>query len=246
METNILKTFLDIALKKKAGHLGSSLSAMPIMNALYKRYNFKDDIFVLSKGHAALGFYTILREYDYISQEELDSVYQNNSRFYGHVSRNPEKGIQVTAGSLGHAASVAVGLAMANRNKKVFCLLGDGECDEGSVWEAFAFAARHKIKNIFFVIDYNGYQGYDKLIEKELPRKVDSFGLHVESCLNYQKFEEKLDGRRIVEFKPTCYLVYSDKTGGFSCLEGLSSHYRKMDEDLYLQILKELEGGNSI
>lgn len=243
---NIVKTFLDIALKKKAGHLGSSLSAIPIMDALYKRYNFKEDIFVLSKGHAALGFYSVLKEYGYITEEDLDSVYEKNSKLYGHVSRNPEKGIEVTAGSLGHAASVAVGLAMANKDKKVFCLLGDGECDEGSVWEAFSFAARHKIKNIYFIIDYNGYQGYDKLLEKSLPRKLESFQLHVESCFNYQKFEEKLDGRKIVNFKPICYLVYTDKTGGFSSLEGLSSHYQKMDEELYLQILKEFDENNYI
>lgn len=238
---NVIQTFLDIALKKKAGHLGSSLSAIPIMDALYKRYDFKEDIFVLSKGHAALGFYTVLKEHGYITQDELDSVYQSNSKLYGHVSRNPEKGIEVTAGSLGHAASVAVGLAMANKDKKVFCLLGDGECDEGSVWEAFAFAARNKIKNIYFIVDYNRYQGYDKLIEKYLPRKIEAFGLHVESCFNYEKFEESLDRRHVYRFKPTCYIIYSDKTGGFNCLGGLSSHYRKMDEDLYLQILKELE-----
>jgi transketolase len=238
----ILKKFLDIALEKKAGHLGPCLSALPIMAALYNRFEFDgDNFFVLSKGHAALGYYTILNHFGYITDDDLNNVYSENSKFYGHISRNPEKGIAVTAGSLGHAASIAVGLAMAQPDKEVYCLLGDGECDEGSVWEAFSFAFRNKVKNINFIIDYNGYQGYDKLIEKTLPKKIDSFGMDVKHCLSLSAFEKYLDRGKGYVVRPHCYICYTDKTGGFKNLNGMSSHYRKMNEELYYDMLGELE-----
>lgn len=237
-----MKKLLDIALKKKAGHLGPCFSCYPIINKLYSTFDFNNDVFILSKGHAALAYYAILNKYGFLDDNEFEMVYENGSRLYGHVSRCPEIGITATAGSLGHGASIAAGIALAGREKKVFCLLGDGELDEGSVWEAFAFCTRNKLVNINFIIDNNEYQGYDKLLETEsLGTKIAGFG--VESIYStVDSLIEKISwSERVFANKPKCFIVRTDKTGGFKCLNGMSAHYRKMDQELYDEILSEIE-----
>jgi len=149
-----------------SGHPGGSLSAVDILVFIYSILQ-DSDFFVLSKGHAAPALYAILAEYDRIPKDELSTFRQINSRLQGHPHSILPTVVTPT-GSLGQGASVSVGLAMGDRSAKVYCLLGDGELQEGIIWEAAMFAAHYGLSNLVWVIDYNRYQS-----DAELSRTMD-------------------------------------------------------------------------
>ncbi len=173
MAKRMRKNVLDLAFSagNNGAHLGSALSIIEIMAVLYggilkidpKSPRWEErDRFVLSKGHGSLGYYTALSEAGMITAEELRTFEKNGSFLPGQPVMNPDKGIEVSSGSLGHGLSLGVGMAIAGkkkgRNFRVFVLMGDGECNEGSVWEA-AMAARHyNLSNITAIVDANDMQ----------------------------------------------------------------------------------------
>ncbi|MBR1453779.1 MAG: transketolase, partial [Lachnospiraceae bacterium] len=155
----------------KSGHPGGSLSELEILIALYyevmnidpKNPQKEDrDLFVLSKGHACPGLYAVLADKGYFPKDDLWTLRKIDSMLQGHPDSHKTKGIDVNAGSLGQGASVSVGLALAakrkNNGQKVYCLLGDGECQEGLVWEAAMSASHYKLDNLTFILDNNGLQ----------------------------------------------------------------------------------------
>ncbi|MGX7893860.1 transketolase [Tsuneonella sp. HG222] len=155
----------------QSSHVGSCLSMADIMAVLYGEVlnvvptqpKWPDrDRFILSKGHAGACVYAALAERGFFPPSELDRHYQNGSIFSGHVSHKGVPGVEMSTGSLGHGLPVATGMAYRLRLQgspaRVFCVLSDGECDEGSNWEAFLFAAQHKLENLVVVVDFNGIQ----------------------------------------------------------------------------------------
>lgn len=155
----------------QSSHVGSCLSMADIMAVLYGAILRVDpadpkwlerDRFVLSKGHAGACVYAALAERGFFPTSDLSLHYQNGSIFSGHVSHKGVPGIELSTGSLGHGLPVATGMAYRLRllggDQRVFCLLSDGECDEGSNWEAFLFAAHHKLDNLVVLVDFNGLQ----------------------------------------------------------------------------------------
>ena len=155
----------------QSSHVGSCLSMADIMAVLYGEVLRVDpaqpkwpgrDRFVLSKGHAGACVYAALAERGFFPTSELAKHYQNGSIFSGHVSHKGVPGVEMSTGSLGHGLPVATGMAYRLRlqggGQRVFCVLSDGECDEGSNWEAFLFAAQHKLDNLVVVVDFNGIQ----------------------------------------------------------------------------------------
>jgi transketolase len=156
----------------KSGHLGGSLSCIDILIALYFEIlrhkpedpDWKDrDRFILSKGHATPAFYVTLAMSGYFPEVELSTFRMINSRLQGHPDSKKLPGIEISTGSLGQGFSAAVGMALGNKidnrvNSQIFCLLGDGECDEGQVWEAALFASSYNLNNITAIIDRNRYQ----------------------------------------------------------------------------------------
>lgn len=181
------------AANKNGAHLGGGLSLIEIMAVLYGEVMNVDasqpnsenrDIFLLSKAHGVLAYYTALYEKGFISREDIDSFEKEGSDFIGHPIRNIEKGIEYSGGSLGMALSVAVGYAlsfkMKKNERKVYVVLGDGECQEGSNWEAFFAAYKYKLNNLIIIIDNNGLQSDGKVEEisgiSDLGQMIASFG----------------------------------------------------------------------
>ncbi len=170
------KHVLDMLNKSGGGHIGSIYSELDFLTVLYNEIaniypdnpNHPDrDYIILSKGHAGAGQYALLAELGFFPVEELMTYYQDNSRLQGHSSYLVP-GVEVSTGSLGHGVSVAVGIALGlkkdHKPNHVYVILGDGECDEGSVWEACLFAAHHELDNLTVIVDYNHMQamGFNK------------------------------------------------------------------------------------
>lgn len=200
------KRIVEIAYKNKLSHLGSYLSSVEIIDKIYKTKN-KDDIFILSSGHAALALYVVLEKYEGRDAEELFK------RHGGHPHRDEPNGIYCSTGSLGMGITVAVGRAMANKNKKVYVLISDGECAEGSIWESLRYIQESNLSNIEVYVNVNGYAAYDKVDTKYL---VD----------------------RLKVFLPRIHIEYTT-VNQYPFLKGLNAHYHIMSEEDY-ELTKEL------
>ena len=241
----------------KASHIGSCFSMADILAVLYTRVMRFDparpddpdrDRFVLSKGHAAAILYATLAERGFFDVTTLDQYCRNGSSLTGHVS-HVVPGIEVSTGSLGHGLPIAAGLALAaraaRRPSRVFCLLSDGECDEGSNWEAILFAPHHKLTNLTAIVDYN---------------KIQSFG-RVEDVLDLAPFADKwrafgwqtveVDGHdtdvlektlsAVVEERPLAVIAHTVKGKGVSFMENrLEWHYRSPSDEQLAQAIEEV------
>ena len=201
---NLKKRILEIAYKHKLSHLGSYLSAVNIIDEIYKSKN-KEDIFILSSGHAALALYAALEKYEGKDAEKLFLKHG------GHPHRDEDDGIYCSTGSLGLGITVAVGRALANKNRKVHVLISDGESAEGSVWEALRFIKESNLPNIEVYVNVNGYAAYDKVDVKYL---VD----------------------RLKVFLPTINIRYTS-VNQYPFLRGLNAHYHVMSEQDYKSTL---------
>ena len=182
------KDILVAATKAGEGHIASALSILDTLWVLYNRVLRFDprqpesedrDRFVLSKGHASLGLYAVLAGKGFFPAEELKTFASYQSIFGGHPDRNKVPGVEASTGSLGHGMPMAAGMAYALKvkksNRKVFCLIGDGEANEGSVWETASLAAHHKLDNLCCVLDYN--HSTDRALQMgDLAAKFASFG----------------------------------------------------------------------
>ena len=205
-----------------SSHIGSALSCVDLIISLYKYYlrfdpnNPSDsnrDIFILSKGHAGAAVYATLANLGFFDRSKLETHYQDDSDLSGHVSHKNVPGVEFSTGSLGHGLSIASGIALAmkkkGQNRKTSVLLSDGECDEGSVWEAALFAAHHNLNNLLCVIDYNKIQSLDTVsntLELEpFALKWESFGWEVLEVDGHNFDDLKLVLEKVVNAKrPVC------------------------------------------
>jgi len=156
------KLILECLKSEKRGHVGSAMSLVEIIRVLYKKYIKKDKSkFILSKGHGCLALYANLFDKGFIKKKELLSVGKFNSNLGGHPEHDKVKGVEISTGALGHGLPIAVGMAIASKIKKTkkhyYVVCGDGEINEGSVWEALLSASKHKLDNltILIIINYN-------------------------------------------------------------------------------------------
>ena len=252
MDIHRLKKKANIARQKiiemttacEGGHLAGSLSCIDILIALYFRVlqhrpgdpGWKDrDRFIMSKGHGAPAFYTALAMSGYFSKEELFTLRKIDSRLQGHPDSKKLPGIEISTGSLGQGLSAAVGMALGNTmdgrlSSEVFCLMGDGECDEGQVWEAAMFAAHNHIDNITAIIDRNGYQIDGKTEQvmglEPFTGKWNSFGWQVEEIDGHDMASivdtlERSRGTR------TAVIANTVKGKGVSFLENNNAYHSK-------------------
>jgi len=253
---NILK--MSLAAGASSSHFGGSLSTVEILATLYNsvlKFNssqplWKDrDRFILSKGHACLGYYSVLSETGFFSNEDLELFEKNGSFLLGHPVINKNKGIEFSNGSLGMGLSLGIGVAIAakrnKKNYKVFVLIGDGECNEGSVWEASMSAAHFKLNNLTAILDKNNLQqtgsNEDIMSTTNLGNKWKSF--------NWEVIE--VDGHNILQIltafnqktdKPKLILANTVKGKGFSFSENNNDwHHKIMSKKQYDQALEELE-----
>lgn len=249
---------LDMIHKRKTPHIGSSLSIVEILVALYfkcmkvskeKMCNNNRDKFILSKGHGCPALYAVLAEKGFIKKSELEKFAINNGLWETHPTKNLEKGIEVSTGSLGHGLSIGVGMALAgkvdNKKYKVYVLMSDGELNEGSTWEAIMFAGHHKLSNLVALVDCNKIQALgftrDILDLEPLNTKWKNFGWYVQE-INGHNFEQIFDAfKNLSKDKPNVVILHTIKGKGISFMESkLLWHYRAPDDEEYKKALKEL------
>ncbi len=254
------KKIIDISYAKKAHHIGSCLSCIDILVALFfgvmkyskKNRSEQNDFFIISKGHAVLAYYLILMKKNFFSEKYLmKNFLENNGTLGGHPDRNKKLGIDYCSGSLGHGISVACGVALAylkdKKKNKVFVLMGDGECNEGMVWEAILFAGHQKLNNLFVVIDYNKLQGFGSTTEilnlSSLKKKIKSFDWNVLEADGHNVGSLVNQAKKMISSnnKPNLIIANTVKGKGISFMENrFESHYQVLDSKDYLQSLKEI------
>lgn len=256
----IRRDIIEMVYSSGSGHPGGSLSCVEVLVSLY--HNIMDlnldengnriDNFILSKGHAAPTYYSVLSQKGYISRKELLRLRKIDGILEGHPS-NKINGVDVSSGSLGQGLSIANGMALAKKLDKkegfVFCLMGDGEIEEGQVWEAAMTSAQYKLNNLIAFVDYNGLQIDGKLSEVTTPEpikeKFEAFGFNV----------YEIDGHNLsliittvneiknnLNEKPNMIILNTIKGKGISFMEdNFNYHGKKLTEEEYLKAKEELK-----
>ena len=262
IKKNLIKNILEMALNAGANssHFGGALSIADIISVMFA-YKMKFEInnpksenrdrFILSKGHACLAYYAALCEIGFIKKDDLKTFEENDSNLLGHPVRNMDLGIEFSNGSLGMGMSLAIGVALALKKKKkknnIFVIMGDGECNEGSVWEALMAAPNFNLGNITLIIDRNNFQqtGSNKSIMDlgNLKDKIESFGWNT----------TEIDGHNIDKIydyfknlgnnnKPNALIANTIKGKGFSFSENNNSwHHSILTKELYNKALSEMK-----
>ena len=237
-------------------HLGGCLSLAEVLAVLYSGYVHFDshqlesrDRVIMSKGHGALTLYSILHQIGLVTDEDLATFEHNGSEFTAHAHRNTEKGIEYTGGSLGLGMTFATGVAYACKLKglsnHVYCILGDGELNEGVIWESFMFAAQKKLSNLTIIVDYNHLQigGHveDIIDMSPLSDKLKSFGFHVQVVNGHDVTDLDEAFSSLSEEFPNAIIAETVKGKGVSYAEDKYKwHYGVMTETRFNKAMNEL------
>ena len=245
----------------KSGHPGGSLSAADIFTYLYfkelnvapKNPKWADrDRFVLSKGHCCPGLYAALAIKGYFPEKEIKSLRHIGAMLQCHPDMKGTPGVDMSSGSLGQGVSAACGMALAakmdNASYRVYAMLGDGECEEGQVWESAMFAAHHNLDNLCYIVDYNGLQIDGKVSEvaglEPLDKKFESFGFEVIKICGhcFNQIEEAFEKAKSVKGKPTVIIAETVKGKGVSYMEDqVGWHGKAPNQEQYELALNELK-----
>ena len=251
---------LKMITKANSGHTGGSLSAADILTLLFfheMKVDPKDpkkadrDRLVLSKGHAAPALYAVLAEKGYFPKEELDTLRQAGHMLQGHPDMKHIPGVDMSSGSLGQGISVACGMALAgkldNAAYKVYTILGDGEIEEGQVWEAAMFASHYHLDNLLAIVDYNGLQIDGQLSEvcspEPIPEKFAAFGWHViqMDAHDFDSIEAAFAEAEQIVGQPVVIVQKSVKGKGVSFMENqVGWHGKAPNQAEYEQAMAEL------
>ena len=244
---NIRSKLLQLHHSSQMTHAASSLSCLEIIYFIFSNYLLnKNNKFILSKGHACSAVYSVLNEFGLISNAEFKTIYKDNSSFGVHLSkacidRFPQ--LQFASGSLGHGLSLSAGLAYAARlrssQENIFCLLSEGDCNEGSTWEAALFASHHQLSNLVCLIDHNKQQAFgstkDVLDLGSLVQKWQSFGFKVFEVMNGHDLNEIkqsfLNALNSTSTLPKCIILHTVKGNSLSQTDW-KSHYLKVSDSM--------------
>ena len=258
----IRKDIVTAVHSAKSGHPGGSLSAADVFTYLYFKEmeidpkNPKDpdrDRFVLSKGHNAPGLYSALAERGYFPKEDLVTLRHLGSYLQGHPDMKHIPGVDMSSGSLGQGISAAVGMALAGKmdgkDYRVFTLLGDGEIQEGQVWEAAMFASHRKLDNFVAIVDNNGLQIDGPVAEVNTPypidKKFEAFNFHVinvEDSNDFDQLKAAFDEAKATKGMPTAIIAKTVKGKGVSYMEGqVGWHGKAPNDEEYAIAMAELE-----
>ena len=251
----IRKGIIEEVYQAQSGHPGGSLSITDILTVLYfkemnidpKNPNWEDrDRFVLSKGHCSPALYATLANRGFFNIEELKTFRNINSNLQGHPDRKHIPGVDMTTGSLGQGLSAANGMA-DNKNYRVYCILGDGEIEEGQVWEAAMTANKYHLDNLCVIVDNNSLQIDGKVEEVMSPYPIDekfrSFGFEVIKIdgHNIEEIIKAFEVAKNIKGKPTCIIASTIKGKGISFMENqVSWHGKAPNEEQYRQAMQEL------
>lgn len=258
----VRKGIIEAVYSNKSGHPGGSLSIADIMTVLYfnqmnideKNPKWEDrDRLVLSKGHCSPALYSCLANRGFFDVEKLKTFRNINSNLQGHPDMNKVPGVDISSGSLGQGLSCANGMAIAgkmdNKNYRVYCILGDGEIEEGQVWETAMASNKYKLDNLCVIVDNNNLQ-IDGTIEEvmssyPIDEKFKSFGFQVINIdgHNIQEIIDAFDVAKNVKDKPTCIIAKTIKGKGVSYMENdVKWHGIAPNEEQYQLAMKELGG----
>ena len=260
--TEVRRDIINMTANAGSGHPGGSLSAVELMSAIFctqMRIDPKNprdpdrDRFVLSKGHAAPCYYGVLAELGFFSKDEFKTFRQLHGMLQGHPDMKKIPGVDASTGSLGQGISLAVGMALGakhmGKDTRVYTILGDGECQEGQVWEAFMAASHYKLDNLTVVIDNNGLQidgPNDEVMSLgDMAAKLRAFGFHLVELSDGNDLEQVLAAlnEATEPGKPKAILAHTVKGKGVSFMENQAGwHGKAPSEEQRQQALKELEG----
>jgi transketolase len=262
LATRIRLHALRMVHQGKASHIGTCLSAADLVATLYGSVLNIDpanpswperDRFILSKGHGAAIVYAVLAERGFFPLERLETYCHDGSQLSGHLTHHGVPGVEVSTGSLGHGLPIGCGMALAGKRAgasyRVFVVMSDGECDEGSVWEAALFAPQHELSNLVAIIDYNKIQSFghvkDVLELEPLADKWRAFRWEVREIDGHDHAQIS-DALMSVPFKPgrpSAIIAHTVKGKGVSFMENqLAWHYKTPDKDQLAQAIAELGG----
>lgn len=257
---NIRRNVVEMVYNAASGHPGGSLSVTDILTVLYfceMNINLKNpkdenrDRLVLSKGHCSPALYATLAEKGFVPKEELKNFRKIDSYLQGHPDMKKIPGVDMTSGSLGQGLSVANGMALSakldNKDYRVYCIMGDGEIEEGQVWEAAMTSSHYKLDNICVIVDNNNLQIDGKINEVMNPypidKKFESFGFNVINIdgHNYTEIINSLENAKKVKNKPTAIIAKTIKGKGISYMENQAGwHGKAPNDEEYKKAIEEL------
>ncbi len=257
----IRKNIIKQVYEAKSGHPGGSLSCTDILTVLYfnqmnvsekEPEDFVRDRFVLSKGHCSPALYATLAERGFFPKEELTTFRKIHSKLQGHPDKNKVPGVDMTTGSLGQGLSVANGMALSSKlnhdGYRVYCLLGDGEIEEGQIWEAAMTSSKYHLDNLCAILDYNGLQIDGKVEEVKgldnIEGKWKSFGFNtiVVNGHNIEQLIDAFETAKMTKGKPSIIIAKTIKGKGVSFMENKAEwHGKAPKEEEYKLAMKELE-----
>ena len=263
---DLRKTILEMAYKGQSVHVGCAFSLVEICAVLYrsilnlgdKSPRAKDrDYLVMSKGHGVMAQYACMRELGWLTDHDIQNYFGEGTELKG-LSEGNIPGLEVSSGSLGHGLSVGVGLALASQKKKenrnVFCIVGDGEMNEGSIWEGILFASHFKLDNFFLIVDENKFQAMGSTKEVmdmgDIRNKLEAFGFNAVDADGHNeedllaKFNKLLS---VKDAKPKAIVARTVKGHGISFMEANNMwHYTRLTEETYQAAVNELNQGQKL
>lgn len=251
---HIRRTILEMANRSQSPHVGSCLSCADILAVLYDQILRLDpwnnrDMFILSKGHAAMSLYSTLYTKGFLTERDIEGYYQDGGTLPAHLDRCTEKGIEVSAGSLGHGFNMGLGMAYSfkkqNSDRKVYAVIGDGESQEGSIWEGALFAGGLKLGNFTAIMDHNNLQGYGRPTEicafEPVREKWCAFGWHAIEVDGHDHNALRTALCEDAHGKPKIVIAKTTKGKGVSFMEDqLIWHYYMVTDEHKRLALEEL------
>lgn len=221
------KRILEISHQGNLSHIGSCLSVVDLIDAVYQ-VKKKNEKFILSNGHAGIALYVILEKNGLISANDIQKLYV-------HPDRNPRLNIDASSGSLGQGLPIALGMAIASPQKKVYCTISDGECAEGSIWETIRIANEKKVRNLKIIVNFNGWAGYDSTSKNLLKEKFIGFGYVV----------QEINGHNIENVKSLLKLQTRKSAVIFGVTTSNQFYFLK-DQDAHYYTMKETDYGKAL
>ena len=249
------KDILTVSFNQRKGHIPSAFSILEIIYSIYKdHFNEKEDVFLLSKGHGCLALYSVFKHFGFISEKEFNSFCEYDSILGGHPHRNKHEKIYGSTGSLGHGLPISAGTALAKKIKKekgfVFCLVGDGECNEGTIWETALLGNKLSLDNLICIVDDNNSQ-IRSIPTNRIEDKFKAFGwevLNVNDGHNIKEINNALkEAKKINSEKPKCIICKTVKGKGVKDMEEnmFAWHHGPPNENQYLKFISEIENDSN-
>lgn len=260
LSRKVRRTVIEMAHRAKSGHVGSALSTVDILSVLYHRFLRVDpknpkwaqrDRFIISKGHGCSGLYATLAQRGFFPEEELETFLKDNSRLAGHPSALHVPGVELSTGSLGHGLNVGVGMALADKRDNTGCrtvvLVSDGECDEGSTWEAVLTAGHWQLGGLTCIVDYNKIQSFGRVKDimdlEPFADKWKAFRWHVQEVNGHDhaEIENALQETLNHPEMPSVIIAHTVKGKGVSFMEDtVDWHYWPPTDDHKAKAFTEL------